>query len=176
VLRSLPARGVFVVALLVGLLALGVWFGSLAPAPAAGGYPTGADLGADYDRYVGDRAVVAGSVVETDPLVLAVTEGGGRSVRYRLVGVEASHARGDDLWAFVTVQPDRTLRVKRVVHLTPAGQWYARGISLLAGLWILARVVRDWRVDRDAAGLVPRRRAVGAPDDGRDDGGGGGGA
>lgn len=97
-------------------------------------------------------------------------------MRYRLVGVEASHARGDDLWAFVTVQPDRTLRVKRVVHLTPAGQWYARGISLLAGLWILARVVRDWRVDRDAAGLVPRRRAVGAPDDGRDDGGGGGGA
>jgi hypothetical protein len=166
VLRSAPARAAGVVVLLAGLFGLAVWFGSLAPAPAVGAYPTGEDLGGDYDRYVGERAVVAGPVVETDPLVVAVADGDGSPVRYRLVGAGQSLDHGDDLWAFATVEPDHTLRVERSVVLTPAGQGYARGISLLAGLWVLARVVRDWRVDRTAAGLVPRSERDAGGDEG----------
>lgn len=170
VLRSLPARAAVVVVLLVGLLALGVWFGSLAPVPAAGAYLTQADLGTDYDGYVGERAVVAGTVVATDPLVLVASDGDGDPVRYRLVGVDRPYgvdrpvAQGDDLWVFASVEPDHTLRVERSVVLTPAGQGYARAISLLAGVWVLARVVRDWRVDGDAAGLVPRSEQGGDGD------------
>jgi hypothetical protein len=171
VLRSAPARGVAVVVLLAGLVGLAVWFGSLGPAPAVGAYPQAEALGSDYDRYVGQRAAVAGTIVATDPPVLEAADEDGQPVRYRLAGVEQPLQRDDGFWGFFLVEPDHTLRVERGIRFTAADHAYARGISLLAGLWVLARVLRDWRVDHDAAGLVPAGEQEQTPGDGGGDGG-----
>jgi hypothetical protein len=144
--------------LLAGLVGLGVWYGSLAPAPSAGDYPGPRSLAADYDGHVGERVEVPGRAVETDPLVV---ESGG--LRLAVTGLDRSVETGDVVWVYGVLEPrgqppagtDGRVEAVDAVVISPGEFRYGRGISVLAGLWVLGRILQDWRIDRETLGLAP---------------------
>jgi len=50
----------------------------------------------------------------------------------------------------------RTVRASEAFAVPRWGLWYASSVSFLAGLWVLWRLVHQWRVDFGTLVLVPR--------------------
>jgi hypothetical protein len=160
--RSPRARLLALLVLLAAMVGLVVWHGTLEPAPEAGSYPGSEELAADYDRYLGERVTVVGRIVETDPVVIDAEYGAGESIRLAVVGL-APNVRieaGAVLRVFGVVEPNRTVRTENAFAVPPGGRWYAWGVSFLAGLWVLSRIVRRFRFDRAERGLVSRDRPL----------------
>ncbi len=134
------------VGLLLALAGLGIWFGSLPPAPDAGSYPGKSALLADYDRYVGDRVVVDGQVTDADPVTVRV-ESGDEAATVRVTGVDVAVSPGDTLRVYGVVEPGGEIRALNAFAVSGWGMPYAVGVSALAGLWVLARLRRYWRID-----------------------------
>lgn len=153
---SASSRGVAIAVLAAILVGLCVWYGALDPAPAAYDFPGEDDIRADDDQYVGERVVVAGTVVDTAPLVIELEETGGEPVRVTVTDHEADPAVGDLLRVFGVLGPDRTVRAIDTLAIPPWGLWYTWTISFLGGLWVLGRILRQWRLDTDTGGLGPR--------------------
>ncbi|MFB6160961.1 MAG: hypothetical protein ABEJ61_07260 [Haloferacaceae archaeon] len=163
---SQPSRGVArrlgaLCALLVALLALAVWFGALAPAPALGAYPQDERVVSDFDRYVGERVVVGGTVRTADPVTVAVEDGAGGTVRVTVTGLATAVDEGEYLRVYGVAAPDRTVRAESAVPVPRWGRWYAYVVSALAGVWVLARIGRYWRVDTRAWTLERRDSPAG---------------
>ena len=163
-MRAAPLlrRALLVCVLFAVLFGTFVAYGSLDPAPERNVYPDHRDLADDYDSYVGDRVVVSGEVLSTDPLVVAAGDGRGGTVEYRIVRTSKRPAVGESLRVFGVARADRTVAARDGFVVGDGGSTYAVGISALAGLWVLARLVRRWRLDLDA-GLVPRDRTLSLP-------------
>lgn len=161
-LRSPRARLLALVVLLAALFGLVVWHGSLTPAPDAGAYPGSAELAADYDGHLGDSVAVEGEIVGTDPVVIESEHGVDESIRLTVVGLgsDVGIEAGAILRVFGVVSPDRTISAENAFVVPAVGPLYARGISFLAGLWVLFRVVRRFRFDRTELGLVRRERPL----------------
>lgn len=160
-LTSPRARAAAIIVLLAGLFGLAVWYGSLAPAPSLGAYPTTSDVGPNPDRYAGERVVLAGTAVGKSPPVVEVSwyDRDGRTVRrarYAVTGLDRPVEPGDGVWVYGVAGEDRSVRAIDAAVTPPEQVAYAYGVSLLAGVWVLARIVRDWRLDPGAPGLVPR--------------------
>lgn len=156
--RTVRSRAIAVLGLLGLLFGLAAWYGMVAstPAPALGIYPTEGHLAAGYERYLGTRAVVSGTVVAVDPVVLRAGYGAGDPLRLTVTGLEDPVAEGTLLTAYGVVEPERTIRALTAISVPRSGQWYAWGVSLLAGLWVLARLGRHWRLDWGDWTLRPR--------------------
>lgn len=156
--RTVRSRAVAVLGFLGLLFGLAVWYGMVGsvPAPALGIYPTEGHLAAAYERYLGTRAVVSGVVVALDPVVIRAGYGAGAAVRLTVTGLEAPVAEGALLTVYGVVEPERTIRALTAISVPRSGQGYARGISLLAGLWVLVRLGRHWRLDWGDWTLRPR--------------------
>lgn len=147
-----------VVALLAVLFGLCVWFGTLAPAPEVGAYPDSDDIGPSPADYVGAEVQISGRVVATDPVVVALSYG----AETRSVTVtDVSHpvTEGDVLMLFGTLTDSETIRASNSFAVPPSGAMYTYSISFLAGLWVLVRLVRQWRFDL-RNGLVRRTRTL----------------
>jgi hypothetical protein len=155
-------RALLVCLLLVVLFGTFVAYGSLGPAPDRNVYPDTRDLADDYDRYVGDRVVVSGEVVSTDPLVVAASDGRGGEVEYRIVRTSKRPAVGDDLRVFGVARDGGVIAARDGFVVDDGGSVYAYGASALAGGWVLGRLVRRWRLDPEA-GLVRRDRPLWVP-------------
>lgn len=155
-LETPGSRAAAILVLLVGLFAMAVWFGSLPPSPDTGDYPGNEEVTADDDRYLGDRVSVSGDVVATDPVRIAVVYGD-RSVELVVPGVEDADV-GDHV-AVYGVLDDGAVRPMDYVIYESGGLVYAYLTSAVAGLWVLVRIVRDWRYDPDAVGLRPTGEA-----------------
>lgn len=150
-------KRVVAVCLLVGLLlGLGVWYGSLPPAPEVGAHPDEADLAEEYSAYVGQPVTVSGVITETSPVTIAVDSGPGETIELRITNVEGSVRRGDVLRVFGVAEADRTIRAENAFTVTHRGLWYAWIASFAAGVWVLARIVRHWRLNRGVWALEPR--------------------
>jgi hypothetical protein len=154
-LRSPRARTVLLVLVLGAQFGLLVWHGSLDPAPQVGDYPDEADLVVDYDRYAGDRVTVAGTVVGTSPPVVELRSGGD-SIRVTVRDLSVPAERGDRLRVYGVAESGRTVRAISAFTVPRWGLWYTYAVSFVAGLWVLGRLVRHWRIDREAVGLAPR--------------------
>jgi hypothetical protein len=141
-------RGRLGALLVVGCLIGGVLVG-------AGTIPS-VDVTTDYESHVGDRAQVAGAVVDTDPVRID-HEG----VVLTVIGAESSTdepiERGDRLVVYGTVDPDRTITAHDVVVRSPWEFQYLYGVSLLGALWVLGRFLRGWRVDIGRLAFEPRQ-------------------
>lgn len=151
-------RGLVVLALLGGLFGLGVWFGSLPYDPASGALP-GVDLLAkDYDRFEGHEVDVGGRVVSTDPVVIVAEPDAGGELRLTVVDLDESVRvrEGVDLRVYGVAEADHTVRALNAYTVSPIGLWYAWSVSFLAGLWVLGRIGRYWRVDWRTVTLVRR--------------------
>ncbi|MFC5365320.1 hypothetical protein [Salinirubrum litoreum] len=158
----LLSRAFLVCVLLAVLFGACVAYGSVGPAPERNVYPDHRDIADDYDRYVGDRVVVSGEVVSTDPLVVSASDGQGAETEYRIVESDRSPAVGQSLWTFGVARPDSVIAANRGVVVPAYGSLYAYGASALAGGWVLGRVVRRWRLDPEA-GLVRRDEPLWVP-------------
>lgn len=139
---------------LVGLL---VWSGTLQPNPGAGAYAGQDWFVEDPDRFIGDPVTGTGRVVDTDPVRVSMEYGAGKRATVTLDGVDHAVAEGRRIRAFGTLTGDRRIAVDRSFTTPPNGLPYAYVVSFLAGLWTLFRIVRTWRLDASAVGLVPRR-------------------
>lgn len=153
-----PLTRLFTIIVLLGaLLGLFVWFGSLDPSPEQHAYPSEDDLAAGYDAYVGEDVSVSGKVVETDPVVLQVDHETG-TTEYRLENAPDTE-RGQHVTAFVRVQPDGVLKVQNTIVRDPWERIYMYVISMIAALWVLSRMLRQWQLD-PTQGIVPRAQPV----------------
>lgn len=175
-LRSPRARSGALVGLFLVLFVLLVWYGTVDPNPALGNYPNQEDFAPDPGPYVDETVVVAGEVVSTDPLVIEVEYGAGERAEYRVTGYEGSVQRGQLLRAVGRLADARTIEARNGFTVPDRGLFYAWGISFLAGLWTLARILRHWRIDPESVALVPRERplvpsSVGAADRDEEPGG-----
>ena len=150
--------GVVLLLALVGLLS---WAGTAAVDPLDSTYPNDADVTEARDSYIGERVVLDGSVVETDPLVIAtLPNGNGRfTVVHTADSIERSTGPleiGDRVTVFGTLGDAATLDAARTVSTDPWETFYTVVVSLVGGCWVLARLVRGWRIDRNRGALVPR--------------------
>ena len=142
-------------ALLCVLTGLCVWYGTLGPDPAAWVFPRNGAVVADTASYVGERVLLSGQVVGVDPVVVSLA-GTDEPVRFRLEGVDRPVALGVTIQAYGVLESERTLRALGVVTTRPGGLAYAAAASILGGTLALARLIRDWRIDRERWGLEPR--------------------
>lgn len=108
------------------------------------------------DAYVGEEVAFGASVVATDPLVVSESVDADER-RLTVVGADVDARVGDQLVVYGTLETPERLRAIRAYTVPQTGLWYTYGVSALAGLWVLARLVRGWRVDTDQWGLAPRR-------------------
>lgn len=159
--RSRIAALALLIAVLTGML---VAHGTVGPDPDRHRYPDLEVLSQEGDTLVGDRVVLSGTAVETNPVVLSGSPGARPDVIVVLTGVERDVDRGDDLWIAGTVQSDYSVSVTTAIVRSPWELRYMYVVSAIGGLWVLRRFVREWRFDRDRLAFVPRtdRRGDGA--------------
>jgi len=154
-----------IVALLIVLVGLLSWTGTATVDPLETTYPDEADVTSDRESYIGERVVLDGSVVETDPLVIATQSNG--NGRFTIVRTADTLERstgpletGDRVTVFGTLEDAATLDADRTISTALWESLYMVGISFVAGCWVLARLVRGWRVDWGRGALVPRFTAT----------------
>lgn len=164
-LNTWGGRVAAITVLLAVLFALMVGFGSLSPAPALGDYPDEDALAKAPEAHVGETVQLSGAVSQTDPVAVRVqydyyADGERAAGSYRLTirGVDTPVERGDSLQVFGTVESDGTIQAQSVVVVPPANYAYMYGISALAGLWVLARLVRGWSLDWETGALERRNQ------------------
>ena len=157
-------RAVAIATLLGILFVMTVWLGSLPPDPETNSFPSQDELSGEYDRYVGEKVVVSGEIVTTDPLVIESKLQNGESFRLSVRDVSEPVERGETLRVFGVVEEGRTIHAINAFTVPRHGHWYAWVVSFIAGLWVLNRLLRHWRFDRNEAGLEPRP-TIGTPYD-----------
>lgn len=108
------------------------------------------------DSHVGERVVIDGTVVDTDPVVVRLQTGGIEELT--VTGLDRDAAAVDSqVYVFGTLTGPRTIDGDRIVVEEPWERRYMYVVSFLGGLVVLGRVVRDWQFSRDGWALVPRR-------------------
>lgn len=153
-------RALAVLVLLLVLAVLFVGHGATGYDPERNHYPDEEQLVEDYDAYVGERVDLSGEVVNEDPVVIDAGTPAGDSFELRIENVDEPVSEGERLSVFGTVEPDRTIEAERTLVREPWEITYMYGISLLAGLWVLARFVREWRISTDEWAFVPREEPL----------------
>jgi hypothetical protein len=112
------------------------------------------------DRYLGERIVLSGTVVDADPLRVKLAGPRGRPTVVTLTDCRCRPDPGDHLNAYGVVTDERSIRSLGAVVVPPWGRPYAYSTSALAGLWVLVRLVRGWRVDAGRWAFVRRDSRV----------------
>lgn len=149
-------RLVALVALLGLLCGSLVAAGTIAPDPTVNHYPDQEDLGREYAAYQGEYVELDGTIVETDPIVIEADYAPDRTVALTITNVDEPVTVGQRLGVFGIARSDHTIEAHATVGVSRWETYYAWVVSLLAGLWVLARFVRGWRFDRSTASFEPR--------------------
>lgn len=153
-------RQLVVVAVLIGVLCgLLVWAGMLQPNPAKNRFPGTTDVLADHSSYVGDRISVAGTVVDTEPLVIELSENG-QTQMLTVLDSETDVETGQRLSVFGTLQSEDTIIAKDSYVRDPANAQYMYVVSFLAGLWVVARLLNGWQLNTTEWTVEPRETSL----------------
>lgn len=147
-------RGLGVIAVIVILLGLCVWFGALAPAPTLGAYPDSDTVGQTPSAYVGSVVEISGRVVHTEPVVIELAS----RPDSRLLAVTdltTPVVEGETLRVFGTMTGPGTVSATAAFTVPRSGFVYTYVVSFLAGLWVLSRLLGQWRF-APRAGFVRR--------------------
>ncbi|WP_327050587.1 hypothetical protein [Halomicrococcus gelatinilyticus] len=121
-------------------------------------FKTADEIAANQQSAVGEEAVVYGQVVELDPVVIRAELDDGREVEYRTAGVDRQVDVGEYLEVYGVVETQQSILARGTVVRGEREHWYTYGVSFVAGLVVLGRIVRDWTVDLDRLALVPGGR------------------
>jgi cytochrome c-type biogenesis protein CcmE len=157
--------------LLAALFGLIVWSGASPADPMETEAPTEVDVASDRESYVGEQVALGGEVVETDPIVIATRASGyGQftvtDTEETVQNTDEPLETGDQVTAYGTLEDESTLAAERITVQNPSDTRYMMVVSLIGGLLVAGRLLRDWRVDIDRLTLVPRERARLRSDDG----------
>lgn len=147
-------RAIAISLLLIALVGLFVWYGSLDPDPALNEYPGADELGADDDAFVGQQASLGGTVVATEPVVIEVSHDYGTD-RYTVRNAPPVE-EDQELRVFATVEPDNTLVAHETIVRDQWERTYMWAVSILAALWVFGRTLRHWRPDPERLAFRPR--------------------
>ncbi len=148
-------RAPLLLVLLGTLFGLCVWFGTVGPAPALGAYPHEGDVGPNPAPYVGGPVELSGQVVDTNPVRMRIEYGLQQSRTLTVTNVEISTEPGDTFRVYGTLTDPDTVRATNAFAVPPGGLRYTYVVSFVAGLWVFARIVSQWRLHRHQ-GLVRR--------------------
>jgi len=122
-------------------------------------YPTADDVGAEYDRHVGDRAFLFGTVesVSGDTARLTVEYERG-SFPLTVRGFEADVDPGGTVQVLGRLEPGERMDAERVVVVNPAGSTllYKYSTSLVGAALVLVAFFRYWAVDWGSLSLEAR--------------------
>ncbi|WP_265110594.1 hypothetical protein [Halosolutus halophilus] len=173
--RGRTLAALVLVVLLAGCL---VWAGATPGDPTTSEYPDEVDVTPSPETYVGEQVVLGGFVVDTDPIVIATRASGyGRftlaGANDHLQNADGPLERGDRVTAFGRLEDESTLVVERTTTREPSETYYMLGVSLVGGLWVASRWLRDWRFDRTTLAFAPRDESATPQDHPRGDGDGG---
>lgn len=117
-------------------------------------YPTDEQLDADYDRYVGQEAVLSGRVVAIDPANGTLTIVQRRTDllgEVTVTGVDRAVDPGGSVQVYGRFRPGKRLAASNVVVVNASAgtEWYKYGASVVGAALILVAFFRSWRVDAD---------------------------
>jgi hypothetical protein len=105
---------------------------------------------------VGDRVVVGGTVIETDPLTIEAEPVPGEPIAFVVENTARTPDIGDALTVYGTLRSENRIRAIEQVHTEPWERQYMYLVSFLGGLWVLGRLCNGWRFDRESISIVPR--------------------
>jgi hypothetical protein len=125
--------------------------------PDAWVLPGDEEISESPDQYLGERVEIGGIVSETSPLTVQLTH---VDYHVRVTGTELEPAVGDKIRVYGTLTGSRMITAENAFVVPQRGRWYAWGISFLAGLWVLSRLVRHWTIDRSTLGFQPRAKPL----------------
>lgn len=158
-LDSVKSRTIIVAILLVILLSLFIWYGSLSPAPEKDRFPGNDELVEDYDKYKGEKVEVGGEVIKTDPMMIEV-ESGDRTIELEITDLQERPDKGDRLTVFGTAGENNTVYSENAL-IRPSWRFvYMYGISIIAAVWIGLRLVGHWRFYRENLSFESRERPL----------------
>jgi hypothetical protein len=142
------ARGrlVLVVVLLLGQSVLFPLYAQQPVNPDAGVYPRSGDFLENPDQYIGERVVTGGIVQQVSPIVIEVRADQGTHL-LTITGTTLTPNIGDKLRVYGTLTGPRTIHSSNAFVVPRGGLWYTWVVSFLAGLWVLARLIRHWTVE-----------------------------
>jgi hypothetical protein len=138
------------------LFATLLWAGTLSPDQAMNSYPDEDQIAQNPDAYVGQSVSLAGTVVDTDPLVIETVPDNGDPFRITLQNLNRPAAVGDEISAFGTLEDESTLTVENATVRSPWEFTYMYIISFLGGLLVLGRLATQWRFDTTHLAFRPR--------------------
>jgi hypothetical protein len=124
-------------------------------------YPTDDELADAYEPAVGERALLFGevqSVDTTDDTATITVEHDTGAFDLRVTNLDAAVEPGGTIQVYGTLQPDYTIAAQSTVVVNPDGSstTYKYAVSVVGALLILAAFFRQWRVDTETRGFVPR--------------------
>lgn len=129
------------------------------PAPELGIYPHTEEIAQQSTDYQNQSVSFVAQVVSTEPVIVRATYGtelGAKSIRLKITELGAIVNRGDRLQIFGVLIGPQTVRATNVVVVPQSGLWYVWVISFIAGLWILGRIIRHWKIDLQTWAFLPR--------------------
>ncbi len=139
-------RFTVIVFLIIILVSMFIWFGSLGPEPSNGAYPGKEELFEDYDDHVGEKVEVTGDVVDTDPLTIKI-ERLDEEMKLQVTGTDIQSEGGDKLQVFGVLHEDHSIRAENAVRLPLGNYIYMYAVSIVAAIWISIRIITRWRWD-----------------------------
>jgi len=154
-LESDRIRALAVITLLLILLLLFIWYGSISPVPEKGRFAGNDELVEDYEKYVYQEVEIGGEVIETDPVTIEI-ESGDRTLRLKLLDLQEEPDKGDRLTVFGTAEENKTIHVQNALIRPSWRYWYMYGISFVGAGWIGLRLIGGWSFDKEKFAFEPR--------------------
>ena len=114
--------------------------GTVQPSAEDRHYPSEADIIADGERYVGDRVVVGGTVIESNPLTIEAEPVPGEPVVFIIENTAKTPGVDDTLTVYGTLRSENRIRAIEPIHREPWEMQYMYFVSFLGGLWVLGRL------------------------------------
>jgi hypothetical protein len=151
------ARGriLVVVLLLAGQAALFPAYAQQPVNEAAGVFAGAEEFTAEPALYLGDRVVAEGFVQQTSPTVVETRTSRGPSL-LTITDHGLSPTEGDKLRVYGVLTASGTIQSRHAFVVPQSGRLYTWGISFAAGVWVLLRLLRHWRLDPSRLCFSPR--------------------
>ncbi len=154
-LATFKHRLAVVIILTVLLISLFVWYGSLKPEPDVHRYPRAEDLIKDEEKYVGQEVEVGGRVVSTTPLIIEIEHGDDTRELY-ITGADEEPNKNDRVTVFGTLEDENTIAASEIIVKPFINYFYMYAVSVVAALWILFRISRQFRWDGEGKIFMKR--------------------